>query len=81
MFAVVSVYGANSDAVSIRKEIKNGVTSPGSYLIANLLVQVPAMLLLTAVSFSIPMFAISNFDASKYVIIIVNQALTLLCFE
>jgi hypothetical protein len=52
LIGVIVVYAYNIESFSIRREIKNGMIHPAAYLISNLVIQLP-LLLITS------MFAIS----------------------
>jgi len=60
MFGAVTVYAGHIEYLSVKGEIRNGMLSPSTYLLANLMVQVPMMLIM-AICVCTPFYAIGNF--------------------
>jgi ABC-type multidrug transport system ATPase subunit len=48
LYTIIAVYGLNVEVAAVRKEIKDGMYSPNAYVLANFLLQVPAVFLLAA---------------------------------
>ena len=64
--AVVAVYTYNSEFNSIKKEIKNGMVSPATYLLAKGMLEIPIMYIFTLFAIGIPAYAIMDFDAGNF---------------
>jgi hypothetical protein len=67
---VVAVYAYSEEFAMIKKEVKNGMYSLSSYLIASAALQVPGMIMLALAAVGIPGFAIGNMWAPHFAEII-----------
>jgi len=56
----VNVYAGNIEYNSIKGEIRNGMTTPFAYLLANLLVQLPMMFVM-GLCVTVPLFGVGGF--------------------
>lgn len=63
---VVAVYAYAEEFALVKKEVKNGMYSLSSYLIASFLLQMPAMFTLAVFAIGIPGFAIGNMYAPNF---------------
>ena len=77
---VIAVYAYNEEFFAIRREVKNGMLSPVSYMIANLGIQVPLMFILCAFA-SISAYGILDFNGDKYFAVLVVHAINLWVYE
>jgi ABC-type multidrug transport system ATPase subunit len=66
MFGAISVYAGNIEYLSVKGEIRNGMNSPVAYLLSNLMVQLPMMLVM-AFFVCVPFWAIGNFPWEGFV--------------
>lgn len=78
---VVATYVANEEFVAIKREVKNGMLHPMSYLVANSIIQIPFMVILALFALGIPAFAMVNWYAPTFIQTIMMYALTLWSFE
>jgi len=78
---VVAVFASNAEFNSVRKEIKNGMISPVSYLLAKFLLEIPIMLIFAVFALGIPAYGIMRFDASQMGLYFVVWALCLYVWE
>jgi len=78
---VVAVFGLNAEFVTVRKETKNGMYGFGSYLVAQTLLQVPLMFVLTFFAVTIPGYGIANMHGAQYIQFACVFAANLWCFE
>ena len=53
LIGVIVVYAYNIESFSIRREIKNGMIRPAAYLISNLLIQLPLLLIASIFAISV----------------------------
>jgi hypothetical protein len=80
MFGAVSVYAGNIEYLSVKGEIRNGMCSPLAYLLSNLMVQVPMMLVM-ALFVCVPYFAIGGFPWNGFVQALLLDAANLWVWE
>ena len=78
---VVAVIAYNLEHLSIKREVKQGQYSPTSYVIANSILQIPMMFVLSIMALSIGGYCISNYHIDVYGQMIVLYAATLWSFE
>jgi len=79
--AVAAVYSFNGEFHAIKKEIKDGMYSPGAYLTATGLLQLPLMIALGVAAISIGPYCISNYHAPNYFLYLIIYSVTLWSFE
>lgn len=79
--AVGSVYISNIEFNAIKREVKNGMVSPMSYLFANSVLQVPFMFLLGLSSLGISAYAIIDYREEAFPKIWLLYSLGLYSFE
>ena len=53
LIGVIAVYAYNVESFSIRREIKNGMIHPAAYLISNLVIQLPLLLIASIFAISV----------------------------
>ena len=78
---VVATYVANEEFFAIKREVKNGMVHPVAYLLANSLIQIPFMIILSLFAMSIPAYAMVDWYGPHFVQTIMMYALTLWSFE
>eukprot|EP00616_Rhizochromulina_sp_CCMP1243_P005891 CAMPEP_0118998186 /NCGR_PEP_ID=MMETSP1173-20130426/62939_1 /TAXON_ID=1034831 /ORGANISM="Rhizochromulina marina cf, Strain CCMP1243" /LENGTH=888 /DNA_ID=CAMNT_0006949667 /DNA_START=69 /DNA_END=2736 /DNA_ORIENTATION=- len=78
---VVAVFASNAEFNSVKKEIKNGMISPVSYLLAKSLLEIPIMLIFSVFALGIPAYGIVRFDSSQFGLYMVVWALCLYVWE
>ena len=64
---VVAVYSYNEEFSAIKREIKNGMLRPFSYLFSNALIQIPLMLFLGMCAISVSGYGMADWYAPHYV--------------
>ena len=78
---VVAVIAYNMDAVSIKREVKQGQYSPTSYCIANSILQLPMMFVLAIMALTIGGYCVSLYHVPMYGQMVLLYAATLWSFE
>lgn len=78
---VVATYVYNEEFFAIKREVKNGLLSPYSYLLANLIIQIPFMILLSLFALAIPAYGMVKWYGPHFVQVVMMYALTLWSFE
>ena len=78
---VVAVIAYNLEHLSIKREVKQGQYSPTSYVIANSVLQLPMMFVLSIMALSIGGYCVSNYHIDVYGQMILLYAATLWSFE
>jgi len=76
----IVVYAYNSEFFSIRKETKNGMLLPTSYILANFILQLPFMVILSNFAL-LPVYFFANWNWDKYHFMLVNYSVSLFVFE
>jgi len=66
LIGVIAVYAYNVESFSIRREIKNGMIHPAAYLISNLVIQLPLLLIASIFAISVSGYGIGDFNGDKY---------------
>ena len=74
---VVATYVYNEEFFAIKREVKNGLLSPYSYLLANLIIQIPFMILLSLFALAIPAYGMVKWYGQHFVQVVMMYALTL----
>tara|TARA_B100001741_G_scaffold311521_1_gene312867 strand:- start:1029 stop:1796 length:768 start_codon:yes stop_codon:yes gene_type:complete len=78
---VVAVYSYNEEFSAIKREIKNGMLRPFSYLFSNALIQLPLMLFLGMCAISVSGYGMADWYAPHYVQTLLVYALMLWAYE
>ena len=78
---VVAVIAYNMEHVSIKREVKQGMYSPGAYVIANTFLQIPMMFILAIVALSVGGYCVSLYHVPMYGQMVLLYACTLWTFE
>lgn len=78
---VVATYVYNEEFFAIKREVKNGLMSPYAYLISNVILQIPFMLLLSLFALAIPAYGMVAWYGPHFVQVVLMYALTLWSFE
>jgi ABC-type multidrug transport system ATPase subunit len=78
---VIAVYVFNIELLAIKREVRNGMVNPVSYLIANSLIQIPIMLLFGLVVLPVAAYGIMNFQIKNFVEMWLIYSLTMYAFE
>uniref|UniRef100_A0A0G4HRN8 ABC transporter domain-containing protein n=1 Tax=Chromera velia CCMP2878 TaxID=1169474 RepID=A0A0G4HRN8_9ALVE len=81
MFAVILVNVAWGELQYVKREVKNGTYPVATYLIANFVLQIPYMFLLSAASIGVSCYAIMDFHPSKFGEVWLIYTLLLWAFE
>lgn len=63
---VAAVFGYNMEYFSIRKEVKDGMYSPGAYVLATTILQIPLMFVLAVGAIGVSAYGIANFNAAGF---------------
>lgn len=79
--AVIAVYTYNAEFHAIKREAKNGMTSPLAYLIALGLLQLPIMIIFGVFSLSAGAYGVLRFNGAHYVNVIIIYACAIYCYE
>jgi len=79
--AVIAVYTYNSEFNAIKRESKNGMTSPLAYLIAMGILQIPIMIIFGFFSLSVGAYGMLGFNGDHFVQVVTIYACTIYCFE
>ena len=78
---VVATYVYNEEFYAIKREVKNGLLSPYSYLLSNLVIQIPLMVVLALFALAVPAYGMVAWYGPHFVQVILMYALTLWSFE
>ena len=78
---VIAVYVYNTEFFSVKKEVKNGLYKPLSYMIANFIIQVPFMVILSICAVTISGYGIGNWSWENYPQLVIVYACGLFAFE
>merc|ERR1719409_2268014 len=73
--------GQNLEFASVRREIKAGMYSFTAYFVAQLLIQIPYMILLSAVCIGVSGYGIGNWNAEAFFPFLMVHALFLFTYE
>ncbi len=63
---VVAVFVSNIEFKSVRREVMNGMISPAAYLFSNSVLQIPFMFIFGLFAIGIPMYAIMDYNGSRF---------------
>ena len=78
---VVAVYMYNMEYFAIKSEIKDGMYSPGAYLVANTILQVPLMFILGIGALAVGAYGIAGYYGPNFGEFLVVYTATLWAFE
>ena len=78
---VVAVYALNEEYKSIAKEIKNGMVSPYSYVLAKTLLEIPIMFFFAFAALGISAYGIMNFEPAGLGMMVLTWTASIYCFE
>lgn len=78
---VVAVYTYNEEYFAIKREVKNGMISPISYVLSNFVIQVPLMVVMSMFALSASGYGIANFYGANYVSLLLVYAVNLWVYE
>lgn len=79
--AVVAVLAYSAEFTAIKREHKNGMVRPVPFLLANLILQLPAMVFLSLCGVSIGGYAVAAWNPGGFALVVVVFALILWAFE
>ena len=78
---VIAVYAYNHEFFAVKREVKNGMVSPGSYLITMSIIQIPVMILLGVFAISVGGYGVIDFEGSHYFQVLLIYAACIYSFE
>ena len=78
---VVATYVYNESSTPLKREVKNGLLSPYSYLLSNLIIQIPLMVVLALFALAVPAYGMVAWYGPHFVQVILMYTLTLWSFE
>lgn len=78
---IIAVYVFNQEFFSIKKEVKNGMVNKTAFLIANSIVQIPMMFLLSLAVLPVACYGIINFYGKHFGEMWLIYSLTMYAFE
>ena len=78
---VVATYVYNEEFFAIKREVKNGLLSPYAYLLANLVIQIPFMVVLSLFALAIPAYGMVSWYGPNFIQVVLMYSLTLWSFE
>jgi ABC-type multidrug transport system ATPase subunit len=78
---VIAVYNYNEEFFAIKKEVKNGMIRVGPYLVANFILQIPLMVILSMCALTVSGYGIAGWWSENYVTMIIMYAIVLFAFE
>ncbi|KAJ1420215.1 ABC-2 type transporter-domain-containing protein [Ochromonadaceae sp. CCMP2298] len=78
---VVAVYAYNIEFNAIKREVKNGMVSPVSYLLTNTLLTIPFMFLFGISALGVSAYGMLNYNADRFGSLLLIYASYMFCFE
>ena len=78
---VVAVFSYNEEFAAMKREIKNGMLRPFSYLLANAMIQIPLMLVLGLCAISVSGYGMGDWYAPNYIQVLLIYSLMLWSYE
>ena len=78
---VVAVYANNEEFKSVKKEIKNGMVSPYSYVLAKTILEIPIMFAFALCALGVPAYLVTNFAPEGFGIMMLLWAVSIYCWE
>jgi ABC-type multidrug transport system ATPase subunit len=79
--AVIAVYTYNAEFNAIRREAKNGMTSPIAYLVAMSVLQIPVVILFGMFALTVGAYGVLGFNPDHYIQVITIYACAIYCIE
>jgi ABC-type multidrug transport system ATPase subunit len=79
--AVSAVYAYNNEFHAIKREVKNGMVDPVSYILATALLQIPFMFLFALSALSLSAYGIIEFNGQRFGQIVFIYALLMYAYE
>lgn len=79
--AIVTVYFQGVELRLVAREVRNGMFSPATYLIATSILQIPLVMLLVAFAFLIPGYAVAKLHIDNAPAFLLTMFLTFYSFE
>jgi len=80
-FSVIAVYVYNLEYFAVKKEIKDGMYSPAAYLLANAILQLPLIFVISFFALCVGTYGIANYDAGGMPTMVCIFAACLWSFE
>jgi len=78
---VVAVYALNDEFKSILREVKNGMVSPLSYILAKSVIVFPIFFLFAICALGVPLYAVQDANGSSFGISVIMFAALMFVFE
>mmetsp|Transcript_10000 Transcript_10000/g.16719 ORF Transcript_10000/g.16719 Transcript_10000/m.16719 type:complete len:592 (+) Transcript_10000:240-2015(+) len=78
---VIAVFAYNTEFNAIRREVKNGMVSPLSYLLANTVLTIPVMFLFAIAATGIGAYAMLDFNGERFGQVMLTYALLMFAYE
>lgn len=78
---VVAVFALNEEFKSVQKEIKNGMVTPVSYILAKTVLELPIMILFAFAALLVPGYALSNFYLPNLLSMVLMWAISIYAWE
>ena len=78
---VIACFAYSEEFPSLRREVKNGMISPVSYLIANLVIQIPMLFVMSLFALSVSGFGVGLFNGANYIQMILVYTAHMWAFE
>jgi hypothetical protein len=78
---VIAVFALNFEFHAIKDEVKDGMYSPGAYVIAHTLLQIPLMFVMAVFALGVSAYAITDFTPEMFPQMILIFAMQLWAFE
>jgi len=78
---IIAVGALSLEFFAVKREIKDGIYSCWSYLLANAIVQIPFIFLLSLCSIGISLYAMLDYDPAQFGLMLVLYAFALWSFE
>jgi len=78
---VVAVYAYNAEFNSVRKEIKNGMCSPGAYLLAKSVLEIPLMFFFALCALGPAAYGLANFNGDDFILYVLIWTAAIYAWE
>ena len=78
---MVAVYALNDEYKSILREVKNGMVSPLSYVLAKSVIVFPIFFLFAICALGVPLYAVQDANGSSFGILVIMFACLMFVFE
>eukprot|EP00930_Biecheleria_cincta_P073146 TRINITY_DN60466_c0_g1_i1.p1 TRINITY_DN60466_c0_g1~~TRINITY_DN60466_c0_g1_i1.p1 ORF type:complete len:660 (+),score=105.20 TRINITY_DN60466_c0_g1_i1:27-1982(+) len=80
-FGIICVLGTNLEFFAVRKETKDGMYHPLVHLVANAVLQIPMLIVMSMSAVTLAGYGIANWNADQYVLQVIVFALIYWSFE